>query len=77
MKAKGMAPAHATIDFENESHELPARMIEESKHAQCNKYSYMPINDWADNIIYAQFEKEHNQYYKHLSLSIPLYLQIV
>ena len=77
MKAKGMTPAHANINFENESHELPARMIEEDTRAQCNKYGYMSINDWADNIIYARFETEHNQYYKHLSLSISLYLQVV
>ena len=70
-------PAHATIDFENENHEFPARMMEENTRAQCNKYKYMPINDWAYDIIYAQFETEHNQYAKHLSLSIPLYLQIV
>ena len=42
-------PAHATIDFENESNEFPARMMD------------MPISDWAYNIIYAQFETEHNQ----------------
>ena len=38
-------PAHATIDFENENHEFPARMMEENTRAQCNKYKYMPIND--------------------------------
>ena len=38
-------PAHATIDFENESNEFPARMMEENTRAQCNKYRYMPINN--------------------------------
>ena len=42
MKAKGMAQAHATSNFENENHELPARMMEENTHAQCR---YMLIND--------------------------------
>ena len=45
MKVKGMAPAHATSNFENENHEFPARMMEENTHAQCNKYRYMLIND--------------------------------
>ena len=38
MKAEGMTPAHATVDFDNESHEFPARMMEENTRAQC---SYM------------------------------------